>query len=136
MIAEFEGVRALLESKPLLSGKVVDTAVADDGSTVRGNYLVMFGAGPERVDDGRWGAIPRPGSDQQFSFPVRAVGTDPDAVRLIGEAVLSLVGVKPAVVGRRCDPVTVDFGAAKTDTSVAPPLFFMDMWVEFWSRRA
>lgn len=136
MIAEFNGVKALLQAVPLLAGKVVDTAVVDDGKLVRANYLVLSGAGPEELDDGRWGSIPRPESDALYEFPAKAVGTDPEAVRLISDAVQSVVGKKPTVAGRRCDPVTVDFDDVKRDNSVSPPMFFMDMWVITTSRRA
>lgn len=135
-MSEFDGVKALLESDPQLVGRVVDTAVKDDGDVVRGTYLVLFGAGPESLDDDRYGSIPRPDSDAMFSLPVRAVSGDPEGVRLLSGRVRSFVGSKPVVVGRRCDPVTVRFDQVKADTSVSPPLYFMDMWVEFTSRRS
>lgn len=136
MSAEFQGVWDLLDSVPLLAGKLKDTSVQDDGKAVRGNYVVLFGAGPESLDDGRYGSIPRGDSDALFEFPGRAVGTDPEAVRLIVGAVQGTVGRKPTVVGRRADPVTVVFEQVKVDTSVSPPLYFSDFWVRFGSRRA
>ena len=135
-MSEFDAVKAMLESDPQLVGRVVDTAVKDDGDVVRGTYLVLFGAGPESLDDDRYGSVPRPDSDAAFSLPVRAVSGDPEGVRLLYARVQALVGSKPVVVGRRCDPVTVRFDQVKADTSVSPPLYFMDMWVEFTSRRA
>lgn len=134
-MSEFDAVRSLLESVPILSGRVRDTAVTDKGDVVRDNYVVLFGAGPESLDDDRYGSIPRPDSDADFEFPVRAIGTDPGAVRLIVSGVQSLVGVKPIVAGRRCDPVVIEFDRVKVDNSVSPPLFFSDFWVRFWSRR-
>lgn len=135
-MSEFDAVRALLEGAPMLSGRVRDTAVADDGKAVRGEYVVLFGAGPGELDDSRYGSIPRPESDAEYEFPGRAVGTDPEAVRLILGAVRQVVGRKPIVAGRRCDPVVVDFESVKVDNSVSPPLYFSDFWVRFWSRRA
>lgn len=135
-MSEFDAVRSLLEDAPMLSGRVRDTAVTDKGEVVRDNYVVLFGAGPDALDDGRYGSIPRPESDAEFEFPGRAVGTDPEAVRLILHAVRQVVGKKPLVAGRRCDPVVVDFESVKVDNSVSPPLYFSDFWVRFWSRRA
>lgn len=135
MSGEFEAVESLLGAVPVLSGRVRDTAVGRDGELVRDNYVVLFGAGPEQLDDGRYGEIPRPESDAEFEFPARAVGTDPGAVRLVLDAVRSVVGRKPVIAGRRCDPVVVEFDSVKVDNSVSPPLYFSDFWVRFWSRR-
>ncbi len=134
-MSEFDAVRLLLTGVPALSGRVRDTAVTDDGKAVRGNYVVLFGAGPDGLDDARYGSIPRPDSDAEFDLPGRAVGTDPEAVRLILHAVRQIVGKKPVVAGRKCDPVVVDFEHVQVDNSVSPPLFFSDFWVKFWSRR-
>lgn len=134
-MSEFDAVKSLLESVPLLTGKVVDTAVSDDGKAVRGSYVVLYGAGPSGLDDARYGTISRGDSDAEYELPAKAVSTDPEGVRLILSAVRSLVGVKPVVLGRRCDPAVVDFGAVKVDNSVSPPLYFSDFWVKFWSRR-
>ena len=134
-MSEFDAAKVLLESVPLLAGKVHEAALVDDGKAVRANYVVLFGAGPDELDDDRYGSIPRPDSDAAQEFPGRAVGTDPGAVRLILSAVQSLVGRKPVVSGRRCDPVVVEFDPVKVDNSVSPPLFVSDFWVRFWSRR-
>lgn len=135
MIAEWGAVKVLLEAVPGLAGRIKDTAIEDDGKAVRGTYLVLFGAGPESLDDERYGAIPRPLSDAQYSFPVRAVSDDAAGVRLLADRVQSVVGVKPVIAERTVDPVTVVFNNVKADNSVSPPLYFMDMWVEFASRR-
>lgn len=132
-MSEFDAVRVLLES--VLPGRVRDTAVTDKGDVVRDNYVVLFGAGPESLDDERYGSIPRPESDAVFEFPARAIGTDPGAVRLILSKAQILVGQKPVVSGRRCDPVLVEFDPVKVDNSVSPPLYFSDFWVRFGSRR-
>lgn len=138
MIAEFAAVKALFEAIPLLVGKVHDSAFDKDGEVARGNYVVLYGAGPDVLDDGREVsvAIARPDSDADYEFGGKAVGTDPGAVLLILDAAKSLVGVKPVVVGRRCDPITVEFETVKIDNSVSPPLFFSDFFVAFTSRRA
>jgi len=132
VIAEHEAVKVMLEAIPLLAGSVVEP---DDPEPARGTYLVVFLAGPEDLDDQRWGSVPQPDSDAEFSIPVRAVSTDTAGVGLIADAVKGLVGRKPIVAGRRCDPITVEFDPFKKDNAVSPPLFFMDMWIEFWSRR-
>ena len=138
MIAEFAAVKALFEAVPLLAGKVHDSAFDKDGEVARGNYVVLYGAGPDVLDDGREVSvtIARPDSDADYEFGGKAVGTDPGAVLLILDAAKSLVGRKPVVPGRRCDPITVDFERVKVDNSVSPPLYFSDFFVSFTSRRA
>lgn len=137
MIAEFEAVKALFEAVPMLSGKVKDSAFDEVGEVARGNYVVLYGAGPSALDDERERTIviPRPESDADYEFGGKAVGTDPGAVLLILDAARSLVGVKPVVAGRRCDPILVEFERVKVDNSVSPPLFFSDFFVSFTSRR-
>ncbi len=135
MIAEFNGVKALLEGVPLLAGSVRDSVFDELGKVARGNYVVLFSAGPDDFEQ-RWGAVPTGTADAVYEFPVRAVGTDGAVVREIGSAVLSLEGRKPTVSGRRADPIEVVFEPAKVDNSVSPPLHFMNMWVRFTSRRA
>lgn len=132
MNAEYNALKALLESVPLLAGNVHGP---DEEEPKRGTYLLTFPAGPEGLDDARWATIPRPDSDAEYSFPLRAVSTDLTGVMLIADAVRGLVGRKLTVAGRRCDPITVEFDPVKKDNAVSPALFFMNMWVEFWSRR-
>lgn len=132
MIAEFNAVKSLLEGVSILSGSVFEP----DDDVARSTYVLVFPAGPEAMDDQRWSTTPKPSSDAQFSIPIRAVSEDVEGVGLIAEAVRGLVGTKPTVAGRKCDPVTVEFDPVKKDNSVSPALFFMDMWVEFWSRRS
>lgn len=133
MIAEFNGLKSLLESVSLLSGHVVGP---DDEDPARVTYLLLFPAGPDDMGDQRWSTVPLPDSDSDYSFPVRAVAEDLAGVMLIADAVKGLVGSKPTVAGRKCDPLTVEFDPVKKDNAVSPALFFMDMWVEFTSRRA
>lgn len=132
MNAEYNALKVLLESVPLLAGSVHGP---DEEEPKRDTYLLVFPAGPDDMDDTRWAAIPRPDSDAEYSFPLRAVSTDLAGVMLIADAVRGLVGRKLTVAGRRCDPITVEFDPVKKDNAVSPALFFMNMWVEFWSRR-
>jgi len=134
VIAEFNAVKSKLSAVPILSGHVF---TPDDEEQARGTYLLVFPAGPESMDDERDQTMvtTTSGSDAEYSFNVRAVAPDVAGVGLIAEAVKSLVGTKVTVSGRRCDPITVVFDPVKKDNSVSPALFFMDMWVEFWSRR-
>lgn len=138
MIAEFAAVKAMFAAVPVLAGKVRDSAFNEVGEVARGNYVVLFGAGPDSLDDDRDGTmvIPRPDSDAVYEFGGKAVGTDPGAVLLILDAAKSLVGQKPTVSGRRCDPILVEFEKVKVDNSVSPPMFFSDFFVSFTSRRA
>lgn len=137
MIAEFEALMAMFSAVPMLVGKVRDSAFDEVGKVARGNYVVLYGAGPD-LDDERDGTmvIPRPDSDAEYEFGGKAVGTDPGAVLLILEAAQSLVGKKPIVAGRRCDPILVEFEKVKVDNSVSPPMYFSDFFVSFTSRRA
>lgn len=135
-MSEFDALKALLESVPELAGRVRDSVTDRDGGLVRGTYLVLYGAGPSELDDGRYGGIPRPDSDALYEFPLRAVSIDAEGVRLLAGLVQSVVGRKPSVADRKTDPLTVEFEAAQVDNSVSPPLHFMDMHVEFWSRRS
>lgn len=136
MIAEFDAVKALFGAVPVLAGKVKDSAFDEFGKVARGNYVVLYGAGPDLDDErDRTMVIPRPDSDAEYEFGGKAVGTDPGAVLLILDAAKSLVGRKPVVTGRRCDPLMIDFGSVKVDNSVSPPLFFSDFFVSFTSRR-
>ncbi|GAA1323718.1 hypothetical protein GCM10020360_31830 [Nonlabens tegetincola] len=134
MIAEWEATKALLESVGL-HGRVRDAPTDDKGEVVRADYVVLYGAGPDELTDGRYGTIPRPDSDAEYEFCVRGVSDDPGVVRLLMEKVLLTVGRKPVVPGRRADPVTVSFEKAKVDNSVSPPLHFQDAWLKFTSRR-
>ncbi|MEB4613997.1 hypothetical protein [Leucobacter sp. M11] len=134
MITEWEAAKALLESVGL-SGRVRDAPTDDKGEVVRADYVVLYGAGPDELGDGRYGVIPRPESDADYEFCVRGVSGDPRGVRLLMEKVLLAVGRKPVVPGRRTDPVTIAFENAKVDHSVSPPLHFQDAWLKFTSRR-
>lgn len=134
MIDEWEATKALLESCGL-GGRIEDATIDAQGDAVRGTYVVLFGAGPDKLGDGRYGTVPRHDSDADFEFGVRAVAADAAGVRLLMERVLLAVGRKPEVPGRRTDPVTISFEKAKVDNSVSPPLHFQDAWLKFTSRR-
>lgn len=135
-MSEYDALETLLRSNGQLSGRVRDSVTDEHGEVVRSTYLVLYGAGPEELDDGRWATIPRPDSDALYAFPVKAVSTDGEGVRLLAKLVQGFVGRKPSLAGRRCDPIAVDFGEAGVDNTVSPPMHFMDMHIEFWCRRA
>ncbi|MFF8817269.1 hypothetical protein ACF07D_04625 [Leucobacter sp. NPDC015123] len=134
MITEWEAAKALLESVGL-QGRVRDAPTDDKGEVVRADYVVLYGAGPDGLGDGRYGTVPRPESDADYEFCVRGISGDAHGVRLLMERVLLAVGRKPVVAGRRTDPVTISFEKAKVDNSVSPPLHFQDAWLKFTSRR-
>ncbi|KUF07189.1 hypothetical protein AUL38_02565 [Leucobacter sp. G161] len=118
-----------------LAGRVRDAPTDDKGEVVRSDFVVLYGAGPDGEGDGRYGTVPRPDSDAEYEFCVRAVSDAPAGVRLLMEKVLLTVGRKPTIAGRRADPVTIAFEPAKVDNSVSPPLHFQDAWLTFTSRR-
>lgn len=134
-MSEWDAMKTLLSTDSELASRIVDTSVDRESKPVRGTYLVLFRAGPDSMDDGRYGSVTVGSSDAVYEFPLRAVAEIPELVENLAARVKALVGKKPTITGRRCSPISVEFGQVKSDTSVAPPLYFMDMWASFESRR-
>lgn len=138
MRAHFAAVKARLESDPTLTGKVFDTANVDAaGAVVRGNYVLLFGGGPDSLDDDRLSAPQSPDSDADYTYTVRCVSTVPDVVRSMQSKVVSLLaGHRLVVPSRDCPPAEIEAYPVEWDTTLKPPLYFADVDIELHSSRA
>lgn len=116
-----------------------DAPLNADGTIVRASYVVVFDTGPDDLDDGRLGASQRVDSDADYRFVTKAVGVTPLAARAVQDAVAARVtGHRLVVTGRTCEPARLDPGddSVQRDTSVSPPLYFIEAdWI-VPSRRA
>jgi hypothetical protein len=128
MLDEFAAVKTAL-SAGALSGKVFDTARRDNtGALVREAYAILYGGAPDRLSDERFTAAQRPESRATYVYTVRAVAPDADGVRYVmSKAITNLVGVRLAIAGRVCNPITLELGNdVQQDDSVPDSLYFMD----------
>lgn len=126
--AHFNAVKARLEAHPQLSGKVYDSARVGTSGLIRDNYVILFGNGPDVLDDDRLAATQQADSDAEFLYPIRAIGTTTTAVRLLSEAVAAqLIGRTLTIPNRVASPIELDdSGPLEIDDSVSPPLFYAD----------
>ena len=139
MIADtFAAVKARLEDHPQLTGKVFDSARVGTSGLIRDNYVILFGNGPDTLDDDRLSAPQLPDSDAEFLYPVRAVGTTTAAVRLLTQAVFAqLVGHELVIPGRTSTRIKLDDSTPiEVDYSTPPPLFYSDADYTFKTSRA
>lgn len=136
MIAEFEAVKAQLEADTRLV--VRDTVYDAQGAVVQGTYVVLFGGGPDTLNDERVTKQQEVTSDSVTVYTVRSVSTTPAGVRSALEHVLTqLVGFIPTVEGRVCDAVQLTHSVdVQPDASVKPILFFCDNEFSLSSRTA
>lgn len=138
MGAHFAAFKALLVAVAILSNKVFTAVRKTNGALVRTNYVVAFPDAPADLDDQRYSARQRAASKARYRFDVRVVAVDADGLLLLADAVLSIIGERPAVAGRKCDPITlvpgVEEGKARHDPTA--DLHYMDLSFEFWSREA
>lgn len=116
-----------------------DAPLNPDGTIVRASYVVVWDTGPDVLDDERFALPQAYESDGDYRFVTKAVGITPLAARAVRDAVASrLTGHRLVVTGRNCDPIRLDPISApvQRDTSVSPPLWFIeDDWLVM-SRRA
>ena len=140
MRAEFNAFVARLRAHPQLANKT-DTVVrlTAGGEAVRANYIVAFPAIPDDLGDKRYLALQSIESNRFLSFDVRVVAVDADGVLMLTEAVMEqTIRHVLEVPGRRCDPIkmatdAVEEGTVKFDK--AARLYYVDLSLEFWSRR-
>lgn len=141
MRAEFSAFVARLRAHTMLANKT-DTVVrlTTGGEPVRANYIVASPGIPDSLGDDRYTAPQRPDSNRFLSFDVRVVAVDADGVLQLVDAVIEqTVNQVLTVTGRRCDPMrlatdAVEEGTVKYDRTAR--LFYVDLSIEFWSRRA
>ena len=103
--------------------------LAADGQLVRASYAVLHDIGADGPpSDERWTAAQRATSKVTWRYVVKSVGTTPFAARSVDSAIATgLIGKTLTVSGRICDPLRLDdVGDVKTDTSVSPPLFYVE----------
>ena len=138
MRAHFAAMKARLESDSTLTGKVFDTANVDStGAVVRGTYVLLFGGGPDSLNDDRLAAPQSAGSDADYSYTARCVANTPDLVRSVQSKVIALfAGHRLEVAGRACTPADVEGYPVEWDTALKPPLYFADIDIELHSSRA
>lgn len=132
MILEtYAAMKTRAEAEATLTGKVVNTVRVDNnGTLIRDQYVILFGGGPERLDDDRFTAPQKPTSKAEFVFPTRSVSVTPDGALAVATKLMNqFVGFTPTITGRICERIQLDegsFSEVKIDDSVLPPLYFVD----------
>ncbi len=123
---EYAAVKARLVADTALT--VRDTVYDSAGELYRGTYVVLFGGGPDVLDDGRVTKPQDPDSDATYVYTARCVSATADGVRsTLKHVVTQLVGFIPTVSGRRCDAIRLTHSQnVEPDVSVKPPLFYSD----------
>lgn len=127
--AEFDAVKARLAADTSL--KVRDS-VYEDGTTTGavfyGTYVVLFGGGPDRLDDERLAKTQALDSDATYVYTVRCVAATAQGARYVLQHVCTqLIGFVPSIAGRSCDPMWLSAAdEVQPDTSLLKPLFFCD----------
>ncbi|MDQ0726810.1 hypothetical protein [Microbacterium sp. W4I20] len=138
MLAHFTAFKALLLAVSMLSNKVFSNIRVTNGTPVRANYIVLFPDGPADLDDGRFTAQQRVESRARYRYDVRIVAVDADGLLLLADAVMSLIGKTPVIVGRTSTPVVlvpgVEEGKGRYDS--VTDLHYLDLSFEFWSQPA
>lgn len=103
--------------------------LAPDKTILRASYAVLYDTGTVAPpDDGRLTSPQRSTSAVTWQYVVKSVGVAPFAARSVDSAVADgLVGKVLTVTGRKLDPLVLDdVGTVKEDTSVSPPLYFIE----------
>lgn len=138
MRAHFNGFKALLVDVPQLATRTYPNIRVTAGKPVRDNYIVLFPDGPDRLGDNRYSARQARDSRSLWRYDVRVVAVDADGLLMFADWVLSVIGKRPAVAGRKCDPVSlvpgVEEGKGRFDSTT--DLHYLDLSFEFVSRRA
>ncbi|WP_442575869.1 hypothetical protein ACSBPH_01580 [Microbacterium sp. F51-2R] len=136
--AAFE--QAVKVAVPALSALVfdADVPVNPDGTVRRSTYLVLHDMGFDRQDDERLTVTAQDAAEGRYRVVVRVVATTRSAARSTVDAVRSLIGVRPTVAGRFCQPIAIDPGPypIERDDDVKPPIFYTDLDFTFRSQRA
>jgi hypothetical protein len=139
MIAEYAAVKALVVAALPSTVQVVDSALTDStGGLVRTQYVILFGGGPDGLDDGRLTSVQSPDSDAEYLYTARCVSVTADGARAVAQRLLSgVVGARPVVAGRSCQPIQLDDATGVVpDNNVSPPLWSMDLDLLLISNRA
>jgi hypothetical protein len=139
MLRHYTAVKSRLVSILPVAIKVADTALLDeDGVLFRGQYVILFGGGPDVLDDGRLTAPQRADSDAEFLYTARCVAVTADGARGVAQQVLSaLVGFTPTIADRNCQSISLDDSSdVQPDSALKQPLWYMDLDFILSSSRA
>jgi len=139
MLNHFVGMKALVVAAVPAAVKVEDTALLDStGGLVRASYVILYGGGPDELNDNRFTALQLPDSDAEYTFQARCVGISANSARTVAQYVMNgVVGQVPVVTGRRCGAVRLtDSALVEPDHAVKPPMWYLDMDLTFQSWRA
>jgi len=131
----FEAFKAAIPSPVAAHDTLVPVV---DGEILRASYSVLYDVGADDPpDDDRYLAAQRAASKVTWRYVVKSVGESPFAARAVDSAVAGLIGKVLIVAGRKCDPLELDeVGPVKEDTSVSPPLYFIESDYLLTSREA
>lgn len=137
MKAEFAAFDARLNAHSKLAGKGSRIIRKNGDQPVRENYWVAKSSKPDRLDDNRLTGVNVFESDRRFTYDVRVVGTSPEALDVLGEAVMiQAVGHTLTVPGRACSPIVMVEDVEEGDGyDRTADLYFRDFSFRFWSRR-
>lgn len=138
MLKHFAAFKARLAAALPAAVSVEDTAKVDGaGGLVRAQYVILFGGGPDELDDGRLAAPQSPDSDAEYLYTVRCVGVTADGARMVAQKVIAIVGQVITVEGRACSPLELDDSSnVEPDNAVKPPLWYLDLDFLLKSSRA
>ena len=129
MRTHYAAVKARLEASTVLAGKVYNTlAKKADGTFITTSYVILYGGTPDSLDDERLSSVQSIDSDAEYIYTVRSVSSTADAALATADvAAAQLIGVVLTVSGRVCNPILLDDGGVvEMDSSLSPPLFFLD----------
>ena len=138
MRKHFKAVKDRLEASPVLAGNVYSAlAKKSDGSLITTSYVILYGGAPDVLNDDRVTAPQTKDSDAEYVYTVRSVGVNADAALATADvASTQLIGFVPTIEGRRCQRIKLDDGGSvEMDSSLTPPLFFIDQDFLLISRR-
>lgn len=133
----FEAFKGAIPSPVAAHDTIVPTL--SDGEVLRASYSVLYDVGADDPpDDDRYTAAQRAESKVTWRYVVKSVGVTPFAARAVDSAVAKgVVGAVLTVSGRKCDPIELDeVGPVKEDTSISPPLYFIESDYLLTSREA
>lgn len=135
MLKHFSAVKARLVSQLPVAVTVQDTAMVDGvGGLVKAQYVILFGGGPDVLDDDRLTAPQLPDSDAEFLYSARCVAVTADGARGVAQLVVNaLVGFRPVVAGRNCSPIELD---GSDNVALDKPLWYLDLDFVLKSSRA
>lgn len=133
---EYAAVKAQLVDDDALV--VRDTVYQADATIFLGTYVVLFGGGPDDLDDQRFTKAQDVDSDATYVYTTRCVSTTAAGVRsTLKHVTTQLVGFIPTISGRTCNPIRLTHSDnVEVDPSVKPPLFYCDAEFTLVSRRA